>query len=437
VSFLVALAFPLFFSGSGCGGGGGRPNGGNPDAGAGGAAGAPGGSDGGDDAAGVVVRTQATVRPGPASCAAAPASESPASIEALNRVNDVRVAIGVPCLTLAPSLSGAAQKHCIYYAANAGDPSCIANAHVEDEFCSHYFGRYPDDRTQLAGYAGSYTGEVMYTRAGDPDESVGVWINTVWHRTPLLDPWAGDMGYGGTTAPEVCNTVDVGNGTGAATLPDTAWAVYPFDGQTDVPVLFPGGEIPEPPAPPSGWPSGFPVSLYVKGATIQSHEIMIDGTTTPIDHVWIDATTPDRVTPYEYFLYTNTPLLPNTTYRVRIAATRGTTPLSFDWRFTTGNGGPAGACDLFAADSCGAGSACYRSVCAPAGSAPLGAACVASSDCVPGATCTIYIGIGGRQDLCSNNCSQSSSAPSAVRCDTLCPDDFIPQDAVWAVCPAP
>jgi hypothetical protein len=73
----------------------------------------------------------------------------------------------------------------------------------------------------------------------------------------------------------------------------------------------------------------------VRGATVQSHQIEVDGTSTAISHIWIDPTNMTN-DPDDYILYTYTPLTPNTTYRVQIAATRGTTPLMFDWKFTTG-----------------------------------------------------------------------------------------------------
>ncbi len=92
------------------------------------------------------------------------------------------------------------------------------------------------------------------------------------------------------------------------------------------------------------------------------------------------------------------------------------------------------SCDPFGTD-CPAGTACYRSGCAPPGTYVLGEPCVNHSDCIAGANCLISIGSSGEQDFCAKNCALSSSAPSAVRCDTLCPDTYAQMDDTLGLCP--
>src|ERR1017187_9856513 len=53
-------------------------------------------------------------------------------------------------------------------------------------------------------------------------------------RTPVRSPWYRDMGYGGGTG---CDTIDFGPGTATA---KTVTAVYPYSGQTGVPLTFLG-----------------------------------------------------------------------------------------------------------------------------------------------------------------------------------------------------
>ena len=43
------------------------------------------------------------------------------------------------------------------------------------------------------------------------------WIDSVWHRTPVLSPWIGDQGYGRASG---CDTMDYGGGSTGA--PDRA-----------------------------------------------------------------------------------------------------------------------------------------------------------------------------------------------------------------------
>jgi hypothetical protein len=266
------------------------------------------------------------------SCPAPPSTEPASSIAAVNAVNATRVLVGAPCATLVPALDMSAQLHCNYYAGNTSSATCIANAHVEVSGCTGFVAAQFSSRETMAGYTGRPSSEVM-AFAGSPAQSVQTWIDSVWHRIPVLSPWIRDLGYGGTTTPARCDTIDFGAGAAASS---SVTAVYPYGGQTGVPTSFDGSrEGPTPPAPASGWPSGYPVTLFLQNGVVQSHQITVDGTATPIAHVWIDPTNPTNF-PYDYILYTSTPLSTNTTYRVQITATQGATSLSFDWKFTTG-----------------------------------------------------------------------------------------------------
>jgi hypothetical protein len=272
----------------------------------------------------------------PVACPAPPSSEPASEIQALSDINAVRALIGSPCATLVAALETSAQKHCDYYAANVNAaPPCSSKSspHMEVSGCPLFVGADPGARERAAGYTSNAWSEVI-AFTGNPDSAVQTWIDSVWHRIPTLSPWRRDIGYGGTTTPVRCDTIDFGLGT---VTPNTITAVYPYDGQSGVPTSYNGSlEGPMPPLPATGmWPSGYPVSLFLRGGAVQSHRIAVDGTTTPIDHVWIDSTSPNNG-PDDYLLYTNTPLLRNTKYRVQIAATQGSNLLSFDWTFTTG-----------------------------------------------------------------------------------------------------
>jgi len=183
-----------------------------------------------------------------------------------------------------------------------------------------------------AGYTGTPVFEDM-AFSDDGTSATNQWIDSIWHRIPVLSPWIRDIGYGGATG---CDTMDFG--VGAAT-PSTATAVYPYPGQTNVRTSFNGTyEGPPPPAPPSGWPSGYPITVYLKGAkTASVHTITVLGTTTPLDHQLIspgDADAMGLLTD-EFILYTNAPLLPATHYHVHVDATGTPGAASFDWVFTT------------------------------------------------------------------------------------------------------
>lgn len=277
----------------------------------------------GGSAAGGAAGSGPTI-PGLDSCPTPPAGCSDAAVLALNAENTVRLAMGLDCAGLVSELCTSAQNHCDYYATNVNTSCEPASAHDEIDGCPGFTGVSPGDRMLAAGYTGRNWSEVMAFR-DDPEAAVQGFINTVYHRTPVLSPWWRDIGYGGATR---CDVIDQSRGP---TTPNDVTAVYPYANETGVPLQFDGSrEGPTPPAPPSGWPSGYPVTLFARTVTIVSHTITVDGTTADIPHVWLQDGNDAWV------LYTYTPLTANTTYHVVIQTTRNSAALDFDWKFTTG-----------------------------------------------------------------------------------------------------
>jgi uncharacterized protein YkwD len=272
----------------------------------------------------------------PAMCPAAPMDATPAAVQALAAVNTVRVASGAGCVNLVTTISNGATAHCNYYAMYMKGDMCIADPHGEVMTCMGFTGASPGARSKAAGYTLGGGGEVM-AFFNNPQSAVDIWINSVWHRTPLLDPSTGDLGYGAAAG---CDVIDFGRGVTAAA---STVVVYPYDGQTNVPPSFNGAnEGPMPPAPTSGWPSSSPVSVHAKGLVVTEHTITLDGDTTPIEHVWLDANATivemnmRRQLTNVNFMYANTPFAANTKYRVKLVGTITGGTLMKEWTFTTG-----------------------------------------------------------------------------------------------------
>jgi uncharacterized protein YkwD len=274
-------------------------------------------------------------------CPAPPAGVPDNAVQALNAVNTIRLAMGVECANLVPALDQSSQAHCDYYAANAGNTTCEGgniSAHDEIMSCTGFTGADPGARINAAQYKGNGWSEVMAFN-DDPNKAVTQWVNSVWHRTPLLSPWWDDMGYGNSTNGAAtkatkCDVIDQGPGK---QMPTTTTAMYPYAGQTGVARSFNGAnEGPVPPAPPTGWPSGIPITLYVQKATTVSHSIEVMGSGTPLDHEWIDYKQSDNDSD-QLIMYADAPLSANTTYEVNIQVTIGGMPKTFDWTFTTGS----------------------------------------------------------------------------------------------------
>ena len=293
----------------------------------GGAGGAGGGGAGG---VGGMAGSMATVPPDISTCPAAPAGASADAIAALGIVNTARLAAGAGCVVMVNEINLAAQAHCDYYAMNSGE--CTANPHNEVASCAGFTGEGPGDRMSAAGYDSRGGGEVMAFN-GDPDAAIGQWINSVWHRIPILDPWTRDMGYGGA---DECDTIDFGTGGDA---PEDTVVVYPYPGQTGLPTSFNGQyEGPMPPAPASGWPSSTPITLYARELVITEHTLTLDGDTTPIEHMWLTSDDPENgnFLRRSVFMYGNEPFAANTSYRVKIVGTYVGGALEREWTFTTG-----------------------------------------------------------------------------------------------------
>jgi hypothetical protein len=265
----------------------------------------------------------------PVECPVPPAGAPADAVTAFNAENAARVAMGIPCASLVLTLCTSAQNHCGYYTTNQGSATCqAASAHDEVAGCPQFTGADPGARIKAAGYVGNGWSECM-AFLGDPAGAVQTFIDSVYHRTPVLSPWYRDMGYGGGVG---CDTIDFGPGAATA---KTVTAFYPYDGQIGVPLSFNGAqEGPTPPVPTTGWPSGYPITLYGQGITVSAHQIVVDGTTTPLAHLWLDGDATLGST--AKVLYTEVPLSANTTYRVTIDGTSSAGSVHFDWTFTTG-----------------------------------------------------------------------------------------------------
>jgi hypothetical protein len=336
------------------GGDGGGSGGGSVDGAAGGSSGsstgtAASGSGGGLDAG---HDSGSSARSGPsdaggsdgaasATCPAAPSGSPSNAVLAWQLVNQTRVAAGSGCMNLVTALDDSAQAYCSYEATNSGSATCDPEAHTEVMGCSGFTGADVQTREVAAGYpqALAYT-EVATTFGNDPTDAVPSWINTVFHRIPLLDPWTVDMGYGGATG---CDAIDIGRGT--STVPTSAVVVYPYDGQTDVPPSFSGLEGPTPPAPDGGYPSSYPINIYAQGLSVTQHVLTKDGDSTPIDCLWLDQNSSDLQSGLQGYFYDTAfmygpPFEANTTYHVQIIGTYTGGTLNEEWSFTTGSGAP-------------------------------------------------------------------------------------------------
>ncbi len=277
--------------------------------------------------------------PAPTTCPTPPSGSPANAVTAWQVLNKVRLAAGAGCMNLVSALDTSAQAYCSYEANNASNSTCVAEAHTEVMSCAGFTGADVQTREVAAGYPQSlaYT-EVATTFGNNPTAAVPNWIDTVFHRIPLLDPWTVDMGYGGATG---CDAIDIGRGMSTAATKTIV--TYPYDGQTNVPPSFSGLEGPTPPAPSGGFPSSYPISIYAQSLSVTQHVLTKDGDSTPIAHLWLDKNSSQissGLLGYFYdtaFLY-GAPFATNTKYHVQIVGTYSGGTLTEEWSFTTGTG---------------------------------------------------------------------------------------------------
>ena len=165
---------------------------------------------------------------------------------------------------------------------------------------------------KAAGYTGTPGAEVM-AFTGTPAGAVQGWLETVYHRLPLIDPSVHVFGYGGAKANNAkCEVI---NFSGRAPSGADPIIVYPWPGQAGVPKSWSGNEGPQPPPPPSGYPSGPVITARVPNVSSWgAHALLtVDGAEVP--HVFLSADNDPNMKMFDsksIAIYANDPLPPST-----------------------------------------------------------------------------------------------------------------------------
>ena len=239
---------------------------------------------------------------------------------ALTRLNLYRTATGIPAAQLSSAISMAAQAHSAYLGANnqtGHDENAGNTGYVGDDFVQrlHYFGY---DLAASEDWHGFTT----------PIDAIDGWLNSVYHRTPLLAYRLTDIGYGND--PKGGSTLDFGNRT-ATDPPTRQITVYPPNNQTNVPLTFASGEAPDPlKGSATGYPAGFPISVQIdqpanvtQGTdTVVNSATLTDAGGTAVPFTFLDRNTdPNKRLGDSYFLIPAKPLATATTYTAQVTGT--------------------------------------------------------------------------------------------------------------------
>lgn len=248
----------------------------------------------------------------------------------------LRAALGLPAATQHPALNEAAQLHAQFYV-NHGSQYTKAklSPHAQDpSFGSDFTGKDVGDRAVAAGYGSAALGEVM-AFSGSAQAALQGWLDTVYHRFPLLHPKTKEYGYGqaakGSYQTEVMDVSE--SGSEAVPL-----VVYPFPGQAGVPLSWNGLEGPQPQPPPGGYPSGPIITArFAQQVEVTAHSLR-DSQGNELPHVWLDAKNDNNVAMFDSkskVLYAHQPLTAGT-YTVRLDVKIAGAAQVVQWTFSAG-----------------------------------------------------------------------------------------------------
>ena len=367
--------------------------------------------------AGPILPVTTPSEPGPpGEWGSAPAWAGSEQIAAMEWVNFARHEAGLPFVTLSDELTEAATSHARCIVDNPEAYSDGLSLHEEKEGTVHFTGKKFWERITAAGYEGKAVGEVI---SYQPLATAAVWqwLDSVYHRLPLLSPAASSVGYGG--GGDLAQFVTVME-VGSAPFPyaGSKLTAYPADGAEDVPVSWDGYEIPQPQPPPHGFPSGPVWTLQgtsgAKVAVVQ-HELL-DPSGAPVAHTLLSGDNDAILQDYAAVaLYADAPLSPDTVYRVRVTGTNDGAPFEWESTFRTER---SDSCSPLMQD-CAPGKGCYAeksdTVCAWHGPVPEGGACSFQNDCASGSTCL--------GNVCRRYCDAASKG-SILACEAQCPGAY-------------
>ncbi len=182
---------------------------------------------------------------------------------ALAEINQTRVLVGLPPVSLNANLDQAAQSHANYLQANLDGIS-----HDETPGLPFFTGASPSERVTAADYTWRTVSEVISGGITSGQQAVQHLVKAIYHRLGILAPAVAEVGIGlGTASGKLSNVViDFAATTSNAVTPPSGWlGTYPVQGQTGVDPAFNSDDESPDPVPHQNR-VGYPVSLH-GGAT--------------------------------------------------------------------------------------------------------------------------------------------------------------------------
>jgi tetratricopeptide (TPR) repeat protein len=260
---------------------------------------------------------------------------------ALLAVNTARAAAGLPPVQLDDRLVASAAAHSFYWLFNQARPSQKGlGIHGETPGTPGFVGAGVYDRDNAFGWHDGPVGEDI-THRGSPEAAVRDWVDSVYHRFPILRPDLRVIGYADAsmaTLPIEDMEFGFTGGTGALASP----VRYPGDGQTGVPAIFVDNELPDPVPPGGPRVTGYPITVtfdHRSAARLTSFTLSgPDGAAVAT----VAVLPPSDATENSAAMLPTAPLAAGATYTAHIVALLDGAPYDVSWKFTVAPGSSPG-----------------------------------------------------------------------------------------------
>lgn len=257
----------------------------------------------------------------------------------LATLNSVRNKIGLNPVSLNQNLNIAAQKHAFYLLSND-----IAS-HEESPGLKNFYGQWPIDRAQNAGYTSGYEGkslefnigEVLTLSPEDPSKGLDSLMRAIYHRFIMLEPAYNEIGLSSQTIGSKSTlSMLFGVKTPHGQLSPLKLSYYPYN-NSYVPTSFrPEEEIPNP--VPEKEIVGYPVSVQLPigyPLEIENFSMINANTGSVIQGKTLLASKDAHVKENQFAFIPWEPLSENTTYNITVKGKTTGATINFAWSFTT------------------------------------------------------------------------------------------------------
>ena len=256
-----------------------------------------------------------------------------ANQKALAALNASRAKAHVAPVTLDPRITEAATSHAYWWLFNLAVPQSKGlGIHKEVSGTPGYTGFSMRDRATRFGFPQASMAEDI-THRGEPSGAVADWVDSVYHRFPIMRPDLDAIGFGSATGGGL--PIEVMDMSYRDEVGDPNQQVpYPADGQAGVPVSFRGNELPDPVPPGGKYPTGYPITVnYNPLASVSLVSTSLtDPSGQPVDAYILP---PARSDENVLTILPKQPLKPSTQYTVSVTVRIEGTVKQLQWSFTT------------------------------------------------------------------------------------------------------